>query len=203
MRESLPQRLYTALGNWIINRARRTPYFHLTNQDGSPYMDRYWLLRIGTSTVCSTTGEMLPWIGLRVHHIRSSDDGTYFHDHPWSFVSLILRGGYHEETPYDGADAAVHVRTCLSGEFYTRESFEAPALLYRRAEQWHRLRLPEQYRASGTWTLVMTLPKRQSWGFLVNGRKVGYLEFFAARARKRAVALMALSTASAIRAGKR
>lgn len=31
----------------LIARAQRTPYFHLFHMDGTPYMERYWLLRIG------------------------------------------------------------------------------------------------------------------------------------------------------------
>lgn len=31
----------------LIARAQRTPYFHLFHMDGTPYMERYWLVRIG------------------------------------------------------------------------------------------------------------------------------------------------------------
>lgn len=39
--------LFRFLVNRLIARARRTPYFHLFHADGTPYMERYWLVRIG------------------------------------------------------------------------------------------------------------------------------------------------------------
>src|ERR1051326_5432952 len=38
----------------------------------------------------------LPWIGLYLHVIRRPDWSKCQHDHPWSFITLILRGGYEE-----------------------------------------------------------------------------------------------------------
>lgn len=35
--------------------------------------------------------------GLYVHVIRRADYARCEHDHPWSFVTIILRGGYEEE----------------------------------------------------------------------------------------------------------
>ena len=39
-----------------------------------------------------------PWFGIYVHWFHASDDDS-LHDHPWPFLSLILRGGYWEHTP--------------------------------------------------------------------------------------------------------
>lgn len=176
-------RLFAALSRWVIRRAMRTPYWHLQNEDGTAYMDRYWLARIGHDGV-DDRGNPKPWIGLRVHHIRSSDIGRHFHDHPWTFLSLILFGGYHEDKPYDAETGFTvsRLRNCPSGVVYTRETFTAGELLLRRAHDWHRLRLPDQLVDVGTWTLVLTLPKRpESWGFLVDGKKVPWREYFSAR----------------------
>ena len=79
--KSLVQRLIAAL----IDRAMRTPYFHLPG-----YMDRYWLMKPSKWTLgCS----------VRIHHILSSDSDRVLHDHPWPFVTMILRGGYFEDRP--------------------------------------------------------------------------------------------------------
>ncbi|MGH8082533.1 MAG: hypothetical protein ACREP7_18300 [Lysobacter sp.] len=167
--------LFNRFADAVIARAQRTPYFHLRNSDGTPYMDRFWLLRIGRSGQDSQ-GNAMPWIALRVHHIRSSDEGRDFHDHPWAFFSLILRGGYYEERPYTGPiipPKPVDLRVeKTSGQEYTRSVYYAPRLLFRRARQWHRLRLPGELAQCGTWTLVLTLPKSQEWGFLFNGMKI-------------------------------
>lgn len=31
---------------------------------------------------------------VRIHHFYRSDDARHFHDHPWWFVTLVVRGGY-------------------------------------------------------------------------------------------------------------
>lgn len=165
---------FNSFADAIIARAQLTPYHHLQNSDGTPYMDRFWLLRLGTDGK-DDRGNPAPWIALRVHHIRSSDEGRDFHDHPWTFLSLILRGGYYEERPYEGpllAPKGVQLHSCPTGKEFTRSVYSAPRLLLRRARQWHRLRLPTELEATGTWTLVLTLPRCQDWGFLFNGTKV-------------------------------
>lgn len=43
----LRSRFGQALVDRLIARAMRTPYFHLFHDDGAPYMERYWLVRIG------------------------------------------------------------------------------------------------------------------------------------------------------------
>ncbi|MGH8073691.1 MAG: hypothetical protein ACREO4_06415 [Lysobacter sp.] len=183
-------RLFVTFGRWVIRRAAWKPYFHLRNVDGTAYMDRYWLVRIGRDGV-DEHGQPKPWISLRVHHIRSSDIGRHFHDHPWTFVSLVLFGGYHEDKPYDAESGFTvsRLRNCPSGVVYTRETYIAGEFLLRRASDWHRLRLPDQLVDAGTWTLVLTLPKRpESWGFLVDGKKVPWREYFSARKFADAVA---------------
>jgi hypothetical protein len=35
--------------------------------------------------------------GRAIHHFSAADEGEDFHDHPWSFTSEILAGGYAED----------------------------------------------------------------------------------------------------------
>lgn len=37
-----------------------------------------------------------PWFGVRLHHIVRSDNDRELHDHPFTFLSFILAGGYFE-----------------------------------------------------------------------------------------------------------
>jgi len=67
------------LGLKLFERAKRTPYFHLTG-----YMDRFWLFQT-------------PWLCARFHLIKRADAGRHLHDHPFWFRSIILRGSYLEE----------------------------------------------------------------------------------------------------------
>lgn len=70
------------LVDWLIRRAKRTPYEHLTN-----YMGRWWLVR---------PSRFLPF-SIRVHHILRADKDRTPHNHPWAFRSIVLRGWYLEE----------------------------------------------------------------------------------------------------------
>lgn len=148
----------TNLPGWIIRRAMRTPYIHLPG-----YMERFWFVRIGRRG--GGQNGAYPLIGARVHHILRSDEGRNFHDHPWPYLTVILRGGYWEITPdfFDGE---------MRGE--VRRWHGPGSMLLRRARSWHRLELPAGQTA---WTLFCTGPKVQPWGFLVGRRKVGWREY--------------------------
>lgn len=39
---------------------------------------------------------MTPWFAIVLHWIRKPDPEPHLHDHPVTFLSLILRGGYNE-----------------------------------------------------------------------------------------------------------
>src|SRR4029077_8960861 len=83
-----------------------------------------------------------PWGMLRLHHILRSDHDRHFHDHPMSFASLILTGGYIEYRP--GGIS----RCCWPG-----------SVVFRRAEDLHRIELLKE----SAWTLVVTGPIRRQW----------------------------------------
>jgi len=86
-----------------------------------------------------------PFGQIRVHNILRSDNDRHFHDHPFDFVSLILRGGYIEHRP------GYSQRICLP-----------KSLVWHRAEDLHFLKLLGERPA---WTLVLAAPKRRAWGF--------------------------------------
>ncbi|MGC1549862.1 MAG: hypothetical protein WA777_15175 [Rhodanobacter sp.] len=187
MFDAIKTRLLLAFGNWAIQRAMRTPYLHLYHDDGRPYMERYWLFRIGQSRQYpDEDSETCPLFSIRVHRIVSSDDRT-FHDHPWNYTTLILRGGYTEVTPrwgiiqpymitmaddYDGHDPCLY--NTNNGVRY-----EAGSVLRRKADNWHFLELNPGEEA---WTMFIMGPKRQDWGFLVDGLvKVFWRDYLARR----------------------
>lgn len=171
--------------DWLIERAMRTPYFHLTG-----YMERFWLVPyraeierreleyddgrvVGEITVTDGTGPVswrrpLAWllqrfdIAARVHHILRSDHGRDPHDHPWPYVTIVLRGGYWEHR-YDASGALQSTRWHGPG-----------SVMYRPANSWHMLELPKGQTA---WTLFITGRKAQGWGFNVGGEKVPYWQY--------------------------
>jgi hypothetical protein len=88
---------------------------------------------------------------LYLHHLHTSDEDRALHDHPWSFVTLLLSGGYYEHT---------------TTERLWRRRF---SVLYRPAEWQHRLELVRP-----TWTLVLRLSRRREWGFIT---RAGWLDW--------------------------
>lgn len=151
-------RVVRYLVNQLIVCARRTPHSHLYHDDGSLYMARFWLLRTR-------------WLSVRLHHIATADLDRHFHDHPWSFVSLVLRGGYREARP-----AAID--PCfIDGETEVERAIvrvrNAGSVALRRATDRHRVTgvMPE------TWTLVVMGPKRQWWGFYTPRGKVHWRNY--------------------------
>lgn len=89
-----------------------------------------------------------PWFSVRLHHWLAPDDDRAKHDHPWSFVTFVIRGGYTDSSP--------------SGD----EHLRAPAIRYRPAEHQHTV-FPDE---GGAWTVIITGPKVRQWGFWVAGK---------------------------------
>lgn len=92
-------------------------------------------------------------LGVYLHRIDQADPGLDLHDHPWPFLSIVLRGGYTEEvvdTREAGRAARRFRRSWLRGSA-------------------HRLRLHEAHRIidvlPGTVTLVLRGRKQRQWGF--------------------------------------
>lgn len=121
-----------------------------------------------------------PWFSIKVHKILVSDDDC-LHDHPWSYLSLILSGGYWEETPNlekgladavsaavnsDSEDTGIIARVSKRGRWYGPGS-----ILWRPAPgSIHRLVLYEP-----AMTLIITFKRVQEWGFFT---KAGWIPWF-------------------------
>lgn len=81
---------------------------------------------------------------VRVHKIYLSDDAPDMHDHPWDFLSIVLKNGYLEETP--GAQKRRRVGS----------------IIRHKAEDLHRLHVSPGKPAL---TLVFFGKRRREWGF--------------------------------------
>lgn len=172
------------LVNWLIAYAKRTPYFHLRNPDGTPYMDRYWLIpyapteRHGEEQGCYTARwwrNPIVWlfqrfgIAVRIHHIRSADLHRDLHDHPWWFVSLVLRGWYIEKMPmveplfYAAWESRTHSTLRRAGSW-----------AFRNTKATHTITTVP---VGGAWTLFITGPWRQVWGFYTEQGWVNHRDY--------------------------
>lgn len=102
---------------------------------------------------------LLPFLYL--HRIAQADSDRHLHNHPWKWArSLILSGGYLEAYQ-DGVASAWTWRT-------PGKVVKLGSSLY------HRIALVEP----GTWTLFLTGPRTQSWGFITENGFVDYEEYF-------------------------
>ena len=142
---------------WLIRRAERTPYAHITSADGeNVYMYRYWLFN---PYPIHSSGNA-PWrfpISIRLHRIMIKDRDRHLHDHPWNARTFILRGRYIEELQ-DG----------------TRRLLQAGDTRRLRFGEYHRI---VNVSNGGVWTLFITGKYRGTWGFLVDGVKVKWRQY--------------------------
>ena len=91
------------------------------------------------------------FFSVKLHNIILSDYDCH-HDHPWSFISFIIKGGYVEYK--DGTSKIIHPFS----------------LLWRPAKTSHRLELHQP-----CWSLVITFKKTRQWGFFT---KEGWVPWF-------------------------
>lgn len=128
--------------NWIDRLLMRFfKFFVIRNAQNDPYMTRYKIFR------CR-------WFKVFLHHILRSDEDFELHDHPWSFVSIVLWKGYIEVLPK-----------------LTRR-VRAGSIVRHRAEDAHRLILD-----TPAWTLVFVTGKKRLWGFHGQEGWLSYVDF--------------------------
>lgn len=91
-----------------------------------------------------------PWFGIYLHRFDGPDPRMTLHDHPWRFVSFVLRGGYIERR-LDPATMAVNESHVVRG-VNTMGLQDAHAIL-------RLLRVP-------SWTLMFVGRRVRTWGYL-------------------------------------
>ncbi len=93
---------------------------------------------------------------IRIHHWLGSDESRYFHDHPWAFFSILIRGSYANVTPNGSKEVS------------------APFIWHSKATDRHYLDIPP----SGAWTILLCGKPSHKWGFFVDGKRYRPLAFF-------------------------
>lgn len=93
------------------------------------------------------------WFNLYLHQLDAPQwHPVGCHDHPWWFVTLLLKGGYLEKQ-------AIKVYGRTVGSKLNRRY--PGMVLYRSAKHLHDVVTPY----GRSWSLVLTGPKQQDWGF--------------------------------------
>ncbi len=142
------------VADWLIRRAKRTPYTHLYG-----YMNRWWLFNAWDDKTHVLSHPWCPF-SIRIHHILRADADRHCHSHPWAFRTIILKGWYWETRGWSGTEPAALIArgqtaTLAHGEYHSIR------------------RVPPE----GVWTLFITGRKQSSWGFAVDGRHVSWRDY--------------------------
>lgn len=129
---------------WLRKLVTGIPHMVIGGAD-DPYLLRWYMIPRN------------PFVNVYLHKFLRSDDDRALHDHPWWFVSLILRGSYNEVT-----------------EAGTRHR-RAGSIAFRPAEHRHRVQLDSNSWVSDRefpcWTLIITGRRSRTWGFWCKYRR--------------------------------
>lgn len=91
-----------------------------------------------------------PWAGLYLHRLDGPDPRPTLHDHPWPFLSIVLRGGYVE-------------RRLNPMTMTVDEEHRIRRVNRARAGMAHSIRYLLR---QPTWTLLFVGARRRTWGYL-------------------------------------
>lgn len=96
-----------------------------------------------------------PWFGVMLHFLDGPDPRSTLHDHPWNFLSIVLRGGYVESRMEPGKP--VVSRIVRRFNFMPRGTAHTIFLV-----------------DPNTITLVFTGRRQGPWGYLVESRRTDF-----------------------------
>lgn len=85
---------------------------------------------------------------IRIHKWLRSDDKRFFHDHPWPFITFVLKGGYIDVSPTG------------------KDTLNRWSIRYRSSKHKHYVKIKH----GGALTLLITGPQVRNWGFWVKNK---------------------------------
>ena len=113
----------------------RRPDFVIGGKD-DPYLERWWVIPRNR------------FFNIYLHRFWHSDDDRALHDHPWTNVSILLKGSYLEHT-------------ILAGGVHVAKRYREGNIIFRRAKSAHRIEVGKV----PVWSLFITGPVVRAWGF--------------------------------------
>ncbi len=99
------------------------------------------------------------WFNVFLHCILRDDPDAALHDHPWGFVSIMLKGAYREILADFSNSPTPYVR--VTDVPWRIKERHAVSMAWRRAVTAHRLEIIN----GPVWTLLITGPCVRTWGF--------------------------------------
>lgn len=155
------------IGKWALARCRARKQFwgkliRGCDAPGGPeevYLERHFLVKIQKPGKKTETDTLF---GVYLHNFMRSDTDRAPHDHPWWFCSLILSGGYFENTPKG-------------------RRWKGPGTIaLRRATHIHWVELPRdnEGKEKPAITLFIVGPQVREWGFWLKQGWTAWRETF-------------------------
>ena len=140
--------MFTKFLSWLEAHDRKRIIMDRTSDE--PYLERYYLFL--------KERESFPF-NIFLHKFLKSDPDDV-HDHPWPYMTVVLKGGYWEHTPIFNNEGK------MFAEFQT---WRGPgSIIKRSAGEYHWLELEE---GSSATTLFFMGRQQREWGFLVQTKK--------------------------------
>lgn len=93
---------------------------------------------------------------IRIHKWIRSDDKRYFHDHPWSFITFVLKGSYTDVSPNK------------------KDDLNRWSIRYRKSTHKHYVKVKK----GGALTLLVTGPQTKNWGFWIKKKLLYPSQYF-------------------------
>ena len=137
--------------NKIIEWIKRKCPSKLIQLDGLDYLERYTIV-------------WTPFFKVYMHNILRSDLDRNLHNHPWHFLTILLKGSYKETLKIIKNQTSFKEKVQVYGPGST---------LFRPAHHYHRIELGEETVTS----IVIAGPKFQDWGFLVDNKLIPHKEY--------------------------
>jgi hypothetical protein len=153
------------MGNFLLRWLERLGRKRVINDrfDNEPYLERYYLFL--------RDRQGFPF-NIFLHHFLKSDPDDV-HDHPWGYMTWVIKGGYYEWEPTFDAQGN------MTGELSHWRG--VGHIRFRSATSYHRIELAPE---TDCWTIFIPGTQRREWGFLVNNVWVQYEKYLAARAKR-------------------
>ena len=152
------QKLLTKFLNFLDQHFRKRVI--MDRIDNEPYLERYYVL---------FNTRQHKGFNVYLHKFLKGDPDDV-HDHPWSYATFILAGGYYEWIPQFNADGT---KNCEVRKWRGPGHFRIC-----RPDSYHRVELKEGVTA---WTLFMPGPHKRQWGFLVDNKWIHNDNYLASR----------------------
>ena len=152
------QKMKDLLFKWLERHDRKR--IIMDRESKEPYLERYYIFL--------KDRQLFPF-NVFLHKFLKSDPDDV-HDHPWSYATLILKGGYYEWIPQFNPDDTLN---CEIRKWRGPGHFRIC-----KPESYHRVELKPGVTA---WTLFMPGPQRREWGFLVDNKWIHNDNYLATR----------------------